>query len=148
MKKQAAPKVWKPTKVKYSTAKIYDNPSMWGGKIGDAIVWTRDIWASIPHVDGAFVWVNRWEKKPAQKSILDLAADELQKADDANPYEGKWGAIEPTAAEIICKKYTWIERWEADPKKRMYKSTIQNGKTNRRAELAALNGLNVTAEFQ
>jgi hypothetical protein len=51
-------------------------------------------------------------------------------------------------ADTIRAKYAWIEAWENDPKKRMYKSTLHNARVNMAAELAALDSLDVTAEYK
>lgn len=55
---------------------------------------------------------------------------------------------EPDPRAVILAKYAWIAEWEADPKKRFYKSTIHNAKINLRDELAALDApIDITAEL-
>jgi len=49
----------------------------------------------------------------------------------------------------IIAQYAWIARWEADPEKSKYKSTLANAKIDLRNELAALDAepIDVTAEM-
>lgn len=55
---------------------------------------------------------------------------------------------EPDPRAVILAKYAWIAEWEADPKKRFYKSTIHNARINLRDELAALDApIDITAEL-
>lgn len=139
---------YKPTKVKLSTYKMYNDPNMFGGVVGDAVTATRNIWLSVPAAIGAFVLVNRWQVS-AQPVVIEIPAPVTARYTPEKVYSPAPAAkskIAPITDETaaIVRKYLWI----ADSKKRMYKSTIQNGKVNRAAELAQLEALNVTAEFQ
>ena len=43
--------------------------------------------------------------------------------------------IYPGTAQAIQAKYAWVDAWEADPKKKIYRATIHNARADMRAEL-------------
>lgn len=147
---------YKPTKVKFSHAKMYNNPNMFGGVVETGRDCSKNFEHSVPATAGAFVWVNRWGVDPVETPYtpptFDALVEAAPKEEVFKPEDIKritdWMSKPCDPRDVINFKYQWIELWEADPKKRIYKSTIQNGKANRRTELAAFEAINVTAEFQ